>query len=104
MPSFRPARCCLTVRALALGTVLFALDFSGIAWVARGQARNVRTFWMTEVDMDEQAWALDPVREVVRPIVWTALVLLAGGSILLYFPRPVDRVLVGIMAVVLLVG
>ncbi len=106
-----PPRSRLTIRSLCLFTLLFALDLAGIAWVIQGiQAYNFRagSLFGGEDDwraaQEELAWALDPVREVTRPVVVVGLVLLVVALILWMVPRPLNRVLAVCLFVVFSLG
>ena len=90
----KPPRRRLTVRALIVVTMLFALDFAGMIWVVRHEPHGVRVGTRAQVAQE----LLAPVFFIFAPY------LLLSALIYLYVPPRWDEVLAVILIVILLLG
>lgn len=90
----------LTVRALIVVIVLFAVDFGGIAWVVRQQRLGPR---VGDQVLREDVWIQADWRlEILAPIVFFGPILLLFALIYLYVPPRLDEVLAVILILILL--
>jgi hypothetical protein len=96
----KPPRRRLTVRALAVITALFALDFAGIAWVFHRQPRGPR---VGNLILREGVWVqVDPLPESIAPVVFFGPFVLLFALIYCYVPPRLDEVLTVILILILL--
>jgi hypothetical protein len=90
----------LTLRALAVVTALFALDFAGIAWVVHRQPRGPR---VGNQILRGGVWVrVDPLPEFIAPVVFFGPFVLLFALIYCYVPRRLDEILTVILILILL--
>jgi hypothetical protein len=98
----KPPRRRLTVRALAVVTALFTLDFGGIAWVVHHQPRGPRVGNLVKRG---DAWVqVDPLPELVAPAVFLGPIVLLFALIYRYVPPRLDEVVTVILILILFVA
>jgi hypothetical protein len=97
----KPPRRRLTLRALMLVIVLFAVNFAGLAWEFRQQPPGAR--------VDNPAgrrglWAqVPPPADILAPLFFAGPFLLVFAMIYLYVPRKLDELLIVLLMIIVLV-
>ena len=89
-----------------LVTVLFALDFGGIAAINRSLYKDSRDIERIHQGTTRPPWVptFNPLRDILLPILCVAPLVLAGALLVLYLPRPVDQVAVVLLVILVLIA